>query len=127
MFLEKFEMKFIYLWIWLFGGATYQVGEEGEAAIGALMSNVFLISLCWYTVEQLIVPGSSNVSGAQQRRWKEMKEKYGTFCFIKLITKISPTLSGKGDFCVEVRSLLSKLVFTHSVSCWKYSHKIVEK
>ena len=49
---------------------------------------------------------------------KKMKEKCVAFCFIKLNTKVSPKSSREGwMFCAEVRSLLSKLIFTHIVSC----------
>ena len=30
-------------------------------------------------------------------------------------------------FCAEVRSLLSKLIFTHFGSCWSRNHKNVEQ
>ena len=34
---------------------------------------------------------------------------------------------GKGWlFCAEVKNLLSKLIFTHFVSCWSHSDKITE-
>ena len=50
------------------------------------------------------------------------------FCFIEFSTKVSPNSSGGGWlFYAEVRSFLSKLIFTHFVSCWSRSHKIVKK
>ena len=62
----------IYLWLWLFGGATYyQGGEEAEVGNEELISNLCLTSHRWYDVEKLTVPGSSNLnlsfSGAQQK------------------------------------------------------------
>ena len=52
-----------------------------------------------------------------------MKEKYVSFFFIKLNAKVSPKSSGEGwHFCSEVRSLVSKLLFTHIVSGDKWSH-----
>ena len=119
----------IYFWIWLlFGGATYQGGEETEGGSGALMSNLCLISHLWYDVEKLTLPGSSNLnlsfSGPQQKLMcKNMKEKCVIFCFLKLNAKIYPKSSMKvWLFCTEVRSLLSKLIFTQFVSCWNRSH-----
>ena len=57
-----------------------------------------------------------------------MKEKWVTFCFIKLNAKASPKSSGEEWlFFIEVRSLLSKLILTHVASCWSSSHEIVEK
>ena len=57
-----------------------------------------------------------------------MKEKCLTFCFIELKAKVSPKWSGEGGlFCAEVRSLLSKLIFTFSVSCRSRSDETVEK
>ena len=56
-----------------------------------------------------------------------MKEKYVTFCFVKLNAKISPKSSGEGwIFCAEVKSLLSKSIFTDFVSCWSCIHEIEE-
>ena len=55
-----------------------------------------------------------------------MKEKWVTFCFIKLNANISPENSREGWlFCTEVRSLLSNLIFTHIVSCESPSPEIV--
>ena len=107
--------------------------QGGEGAEGALMMNLYLISHSWYDVEKLTVPGSSNLnlsfSGARQKvLCKKMKEKCVTFCFIKFNGKIAPKSSVEGWlFRAEVRSLLSKLIFTHFVSCWSCSHEIVEK
>ena len=50
------------------------------------------------------------------------------FCFIEFSTKVSPNSSRGGWlFYAEVRSLLSKIIFTHFVSCWSRSHEIVKK
>ena len=102
-------------------------GGEGEP----LMSNLCLISHYWYNVEKLTVHGSSNLNfKGHSKKFcvKKMKEKWVTFCFIKLNAKASPKSSGEGWlFCTENRSLLSKLIFTHIVSCWSRSHEIVEK
>ena len=50
-----------------------------------------------------------------------MKEKCAKFCFIKL----------NANRFLQIHlgnmSLLSKLIFTHIVSCWSRSHEIVEK
>ena len=57
-----------------------------------------------------------------------MKEQCVTFCFIKLDAKVSPISSGKEWlFCAELSSLLSKLIFTHIVSCWSSIHETVGK
>ena len=59
---------------------------------------------------------------------KKMKEQCVTFCFIKLDAKVSPISSGKEWlFCAELSSLLSKLIFTHIVSCWSSIHETVGK
>ena len=59
-----------------------------------------------------------------------MKEKSVLFCLLKLKTKEkanSPkSLGGGGCFCEEFRSPLSKLMFTHSASCWSHSHGVAE-
>ena len=58
-----------------------------------------------------------------------MKEKSVAFVVILKQRKkqISPKLSGGGwHFCGKFRSLLSKLMFTHSTSCWSSSHGVVE-
>ena len=59
-----------------------------------------------------------------------MKEKPVTFCFFKLKAKekaISPkSLGGGWLFCGKFRSLLSKLMFTHSGSCWSRTHGVME-
>ena len=48
-----------------------------------------------------------------------MKEKCVTFCFITLNAKISQKSLVEGwVFFAEVRSLPSKFIFTHFVSCW---------
>ena len=48
-----------------------------------------------------------------------MKEKCVTFCFITLNAKISQkSLVEWWVFFAEVRSLPSKFIFTHFVSCW---------
>ena len=68
------------------------------------------------------MPGSSNPKAQQNSNFcvKEMKEKSVTFCFLKLKTKeeanIPKIIKGRGNFCGEFRSLLSKLMFTHSAS-----------
>ena len=41
--------------------------------------------------------------------------------------KLRQTLEEERLFCAEVRSLLSKLIFTHFVSCWSRTQEIVEK
>ena len=57
-----------------------------------------------------------------------MKEKCLILCFIKLHAKVYPkSLWEEWLFGPEVRSLLSKLIFTHITSCWGGSHEIVEK
>ena len=57
-----------------------------------------------------------------------MKEKCATFCFIRFNGNVAPKSSvGGWLFCAEVRSVLSKLIFTHFVSCWSYSNEILEK
>ena len=48
-----------YFWLSLFAGAKYQGGDEAEAR--ALISNHCLINHCWYDLEKLTVPGSSNL------------------------------------------------------------------
>ena len=49
---------------------------------------------------------------------KKVKEKCVTFCFIKSNTKVFPKSSGEGlRFCLEVRSLLSKL--TVAMKQWR--------
>ena len=118
----------IYFWIWLFDGVTYQGGGRDRArnGEGALMSNLCLISHRCYDVDKLTVPGCSNwnlsFSGAQKNG------KSITFFFIKFNAKGSPKLSDEGWLLFAgVRSLLSKLIFTHIVSCWSLSHEIVEK
>ena len=68
------------------------------------------------------MPGSSNPKAQQNSNFcvKEMKEKSVTFCFLKLKTKeeanIPKIIKGRENFCGEFRSLLSKLMFTHSAS-----------
>ena len=68
------------------------------------------------------MPGSSNPKAQQNSNFcvKEMKEKSVTFCFLKLKTKeeanIPKIIKGRGNFCGEFRSPLSKLMFTHSAS-----------
>ena len=121
----------ICFWISLFGGAAYQRGEEAEERKAALKINLCLISLRWYNVEKLTVLGSSNLnlsfSGTQQKV-KKMKGKCVTFCFITVYAKVSPKSSGEWwVFYIEVRSLYSKLIFTHFVSCWNRSHEIMKK
>ena len=58
-----------------------------------------------------------------------MKEKSVTFCFLKSKAKekgnFSKIIGEGGLFCGEFRSLLSKLMFTHSASCWSCSHGVV--
>ena len=39
----------------------------------------------------------------------------------------SKTIGEEWLFCAEVRSLLSKLIFTHIASCWSRSHEKMEK
>ena len=69
------------------------------------------------------VPGSSNLNlsilAAQQKFCvKKTKEKYIKFCFIKLNANVSPkSLAEGGLLCGKFRSFLSKLIFTHFISC----------
>ena len=70
------------------------------------MNIICLINHRLSGVEKLAVPGSSNLnssfSGTQKKFCvKNIKEKYVTFCFIKLNAKVSPKLSWKGDFSVQ--------------------------
>ena len=57
-----------------------------------------------------------------------MKEKSVTFCFLKLKPKEKPNffkIIGRGWlFCGKFWSLLSKLMFTHSDSCWKWTYEL---
>ena len=109
-------------WSGCFVGLHIKEGKRQRGS-GALMNILYLISHLWSDVEKLTVPGSSNLnssfSGTQKKFCvKSMKEEYVTFCFIKLNAKVSPKLSvERWLFCAEVRSLLSKLIFTHIVSC----------
>ena len=58
------------------------------------------------------------------KRWKENALKVLNV----LNAKVSPKSSGEEWLsCAEVRSLLSKLIFTHFVSCWNRSREVVEK
>ena len=59
------------------------------------------------------------------KRWKK---NVLHFVLLNYIAKISPKSSGEGwlYWHAEVRSLLSKLIFTHIVSCWTRSHEIVD-
>ena len=121
----------ICFWISLFGGAVYQRGEEAEARKAALKINLCLISLRWCNVEKLTVLGSSNLnlsfSGTQQKV-KKMRGKCVTFCFITVYAKVSPKSWGEWwVFYIEVRTLYSRLIFTHFVSCWNRSHEIMKK
>ena len=60
---------------------------------------------------------------------KGVKENL-SFCFLKSKAKkkanFSKIIRGRRLFCGEFRSILSKLMFTHSVSCWCRSHGVVE-
>ena len=100
---------------------------------GILMSNLAIHR--WYDMEKLTVPGSSNISlsfsGAQKqsfllKRWKKIILH---FVLLNQIQIGFSKIIGEGwPFSAEVRSLLSKFSkFTHIVSCWSYSHEIVEK
>ena len=59
------------------------------------------------------------------KRWKK---NVLHFVLLNYIAKVSPKSSGEGwlYWHSEVRSLLSKLIFTHIVSCWIRSHEIVD-
>ena len=74
----------IYFWIWLFGGATYQEGEEEEVDSGALMSNLCLISYRWYDVEKLAVRDSSNLNLSFSRAQQKLLFKKNVLHFILL-------------------------------------------
>ena len=80
-----------------FVGLHIKEGKRQRGS-GALMNIICLISHRLSDVEKLAVPGSSNLnssfSGTQKKFCvKNMKEKYVTFCFIKLNAKASPKLS----------------------------------
>ena len=105
---------------------------RGTRKEGALMSNLYLISHQWYDVEKLTVPGSSNLNlffmGTAKsfvlKRWKKNVLHF----FIKFNEKFSPKSCGERWYsCAEVRSLLSKLIFIHLVSCRSRSHEIMKK
>ena len=81
---------------------------------GALMSNHFLIGHRWYDMEKLTVPGSSN-----------LKAQHKVLCY-RDERKISKIIGGGWLFRGKCRSLLSKLMFTHSAFCWSRSHGAVE-
>ena len=61
---------------------------------------------------------------------KEMKKKSVAFCFLKLKAKWNSDffqiIEGGWLSCGKFRFLLSKLMFTHSVSCWRHSHRVLE-
>ena len=84
----------------------------------------------WFNVEKPTVSGSSNLKTQHQVYVKTMKETSVTFCFLKSKAKEKASFSKIiGEWwllCGEFRSLLSKLMFTHSASYWSHSHGIVE-
>ena len=58
-----------------------------------------------------------------------MKDKSVTFYFLELKAKekfSSKSLEGGWLFCEKFTSLLSKLLFTNSASCWSCSRGVVE-
>ena len=98
------------------------------------MSNLCLISHPWYDVEKLKVPGGCDLnlslfrSTSKSFVLKRWKKNVLHFVLLNYIAKVSPKSSGEGRLYwhAEVRSLLSKLIFTHIVSRWTRSHEIVD-
>ena len=110
-----------------------QGGEVAEARREeALMSSPCLIRHHWYDVEKLTVPVRGKLKfqlfmGTEKsfllKIWKKNE-----LHFVLLHAKASPKSSREGwIFCTKARSLLSNLIFTHSVTCWSCSHETVEK
>ena len=57
-----------------------------------------------------------------------LSEKCVNFALLDWMPRGFSKIIGEGWlFCAKVRSLLSKLIFTHNASCWSCSHEIVEK
>ena len=90
---------------------------------GPLISN--LVSHCWYDVEKLTVPGSSNLNlslqEAQKKRFVLKRWEKNVLCMQIGFSKIT---RGRVTFLCR-RSLLSKLIFSDIVSCRSLSHEIV--
>ena len=109
----------MYFSIWLFGGAKYQGKYEAEAkGTDEQPLSDKLPLRRWgesYSAWQYWFKGT-----AQSLLLKRWKKNLLHFVFLNK----KQEKKGGWRFCGEFRSLLSKLIFTHSAFCWSCSHGV---